>query len=83
MARARPAFRPWQVVTANLFSDLLIGLMPGTIAPAVAPAGDLILSGVLATQTDEVVASVRSAGLSLVTTKSRGRWRAFHCRRPD
>lgn len=79
--RPRTDRRTWPVVTANLFSELLIRLMPEVIAPAVALRGDLILSGVLATQTDEVVAAVRSAGLTLVQTKARGRWRAFHCRR--
>ena len=77
-----PAGQTWAVVTANLFSELLIRLMRPVIAPAVAPGGDLILSGVLATQADEVVAAVRAAGLTLVTVKSRGRWRAFHCTRP-
>lgn len=71
----------WPVVTANLFSELLIRLMPGVIAPAVASGGDLILSGVLGTQADEVVGAVRAAGFALIVTKSRGRWRAFHCRR--
>ena len=72
----------WPVVTANLFSELLIRLMPKVIAPAVATGGDLILSGVLATQAEEVVASVQTAGLCLLTTKQRGRWRAFHYRKP-
>ena len=73
--------RVWPVVTANLFSELLIRLMPEVIAPVVAAGGDLILSGVLATQADEVVASVQKVGLKLLTTKARGRWRAFHCRK--
>lgn len=86
-ARAElPEWRPtprqnWPVVTANLFSELLIRLMPDVIAPTVAPQGDLILSGVLATQADEVMAAVRAARLTLVTMKARGRWRAFHYRR--
>ena len=72
----------WPVVTANLFSELLIRLLPVLIAPVGAPGGDLILSGVLATQADEVLESVQTAGLSLLATKRRGRWRAFHCRKP-
>ena len=79
--RNRPA-RVWPVVTANLFSELLIRLLPEIIAPAVAPGGDLILSGVLATQAAEVVAAVEQSGLQPIRTKPRGRWRAFHCRRP-
>ena len=77
----RPPAQTWPVVTANLFSELLIRLLPVLIAPALAPGGDLILSGVLATQADEVVAAVQATGLALLTTKRRGRWRAFHCRK--
>ena len=69
------------MVTANLFSELLIRLLPGVIAPAVATGGDLILSGVLATQADEVIAAATAAGLKLVSVKRRGRWRAFHCKK--
>ena len=77
----RPGNRSWPVVTANLFSELLVRLMPEVIALAVAPGGDLVLSGVLASQADEVIASVCAAGFTLLTVKRRGRWRAFHCRR--
>ena len=77
----RPGGRSWPVVTANLFSELLVRLMPEMIAPVVAAGGDLVLSGVLASQADEVIASVRAAGFSLLTIKRRGRWRAFHGRR--
>ncbi len=76
-----PDRQTWAVVTANLFSELLIRLLPRIIVPAVAPGGDLILSGVLAIQAAEVIAAVQATGLALVTIKSRGRWRAFHCRR--
>ncbi len=77
----RPGGRTWPVVMANLFSELLVSLMPEVVAPAVAPGGDLVLSGVLANQADGVVAAVRAAGLTLLTVKRRGRWRAFHGRR--
>ncbi len=76
-----PPGQRWPVVTANLFSELLIRLLPKTIAPAVAGGGDLILSGVLATQAEEVIAAALAQKLTLVATKSRGRWRAFHLRR--
>ena len=77
----RSPSQTWPVVTANLFSELLIRLLPPIIAPVLAPGGDLILSGVLATQAEEVVAAVRVVKLTLLTTKRRGRWRAFHCRK--
>jgi ribosomal protein L11 methyltransferase len=74
-----PQEQQWPVITANLFSELLIRLLPKVIAPALAPGGDLILSGVLADQAEEVAAAIRGAGLELVQVKRRGRWRAFWC----
>ena len=73
----------WPVITANLFSDLLVRLLPTVIAPAFTPGGDLIISGVLASQSDEVTNAVRKAKLKLLDTKCRGRWRAFRCRKPE
>ena len=81
LATWRPDGRKWPVVVANLFSELLVRLMPEVIAPTVALGGDLVLSGVLASQADEVMAAVRAAGLTLLTIKRRGRWRAFSCQR--
>lgn len=75
-----PAGRQWPVITANLFSELLIRLLPEVIVPTLAPGGDLILSGVLAEQADEVQAAAAAANLAVVTVKRRGKWRAFHCR---
>jgi ribosomal protein L11 methyltransferase len=78
-----PPGKQWAVITANLFSELLIRLLPSIIAPALAPAGDLIASGVLAEQAAEVEAAIRRAGLEPVQIKRRGRWRAFLCRSSD
>lgn len=75
--------RSWPVISANLFSDLLVRSLPTVIAPALAPGGDLLLSGVLASQSDDVTAAVRKAKLKLLETKRRGRWQAFHCRKPS
>lgn len=76
----RPAGRQWPVVTANLFSELLIRLLPEIIAPGLSPGGDAILSGVLAEQAPEVQRAIGRSGLELIEVKKRGRWRAFHCR---
>lgn len=77
------AGRTWPVVTANLFSSLLVELLPGIIIPALAPDGRLIASGVLAgEQTTEVEAAIRGAGLELVERRGRGKWRAFLATKP-
>lgn len=68
----------WPVVMANLFSTLLVELLPTVIVPALAPGGRLIASGVLAgEQTAEVEGALRGAGLELRETRRRGKWRAF------
>ena len=73
--------KQWPVITANLFSELLIELLPTVIAPALATDGDLILSGVLAEQANGVETAIRDAGLVLAEIKRRGRWRALHCQK--
>jgi ribosomal protein L11 methyltransferase len=71
--------RRWEVITANLFLNVLAGVLP-KLRRALAPAGDLILSGLLADQAVEVLARASSAGLELVESRRRGRWRALHFR---
>ena len=56
--------RAWPVVTANLFSGLLIEVAP-KIARALAPAGTLIFSGVLREQEAEVLAALAAQKLRL------------------
>jgi ribosomal protein L11 methyltransferase len=74
----RPA-RQWDVITANLFLNVLVGVLP-RLRRALAPGGDLILSGLLADQAAELLARAEPAGLELVQVRSRGRWRALHFR---
>ena len=74
----KPAQR-WDVITANLFSVVLIRVMP-KLRRALAAAGDLIVSGLLAEQADDVLAAARSAALELVEMRQRGRWHALHLR---
>ncbi len=74
----KPAQR-WDVITANLFSIVLVRVMP-KLRRALAADGDLIVSGLLADQADEVRAAAGSAGLELVEIRRQGRWRALHLR---
>ncbi len=73
------ASRPWTVVTANLFSNLLVALMP-VMAGALAPGGTLILSGILAAQADEVAAAARGAKLEVISRRRKGKWVALLAR---
>jgi ribosomal protein L11 methyltransferase len=71
--------RRWDLITANLFMNVLVEILP-KLRRALSPGGDLILSGLLADQTAEVLRCAESAGLALVASRRRGRWRALHFR---
>ena len=65
--------RTWNVVAANLFSDLLMEVAP-KITASVAPGGRLVFSGILRTQEAEVVAAFRRAGLRIDRLVRKGKW---------
>ncbi len=65
----------YDLIAANLFSDLLAVLFP--LFPArLAPGGGVIVSGFLATQAELVSRHAEEAGLSLGGFLRRGRWMA-------
>jgi ribosomal protein L11 methyltransferase len=65
--------RTWDVVAANLFSDLLQEVAP-KIAAAVAPGGRVVFSGILRMQEAEVIAAFRGAGLHIDRLVRKGKW---------
>jgi ribosomal protein L11 methyltransferase len=65
--------RTWPVITANLFSSLLIQIAP-KLAQALARDGRLIFSGILREQEREVVAAFTKAGLRIEHTIRQGKW---------
>jgi ribosomal protein L11 methyltransferase len=72
--------RRFDVVLANLFSDVLIAAAP-RIAHATKPGGWLIFSGVLSKQAQEVARVFEAAGFSNPRIIVRGKWCAGSCRR--
>jgi len=64
------------VVTANLFSELLLEILP-KIRRAMRPGGHVILSGILRKQEAGVVGALPAAGLSLLKLTRRGKWIAL------
>ena len=64
------------VITANLYSDLLIGILPKLRGGAW-----LILSGILRSQQDEVVHALQRNALDVIGMKHRGKWVAILARR--
>ena len=70
--RWKPPVR-YHVVSANLFSDLLVKQGP-VFARAVVPGGLLLLSGILKSQAPEVVGAFSKVGFRLDLQKNRGKW---------
>lgn len=73
LADARRAKRRFDLVAANLFSELLIALFP-KIAAVTAPGGTVIVSGFLTSQTRDVSEAARRAGVPLARFIRRGKW---------
>ena len=65
--------RTWDVVAANLFSQVLIQAAD-TIAAAVRPGGSLILSGILLIQEKEVTAAFKKRGFAFQKVVRKGKW---------
>jgi ribosomal protein L11 methyltransferase len=65
--------RTWDVVAANLFSGVLIEAAQ-TIAMAVAPTGELLLSGVLREQEEEVLAAFDRQRMRVRKVGRKGKW---------
>jgi ribosomal protein L11 methyltransferase len=60
-------------VLANLFSTVLIQAWP-VIAKSIAPGGDLIVSGILASQAWEVFTAAASEGIGFTKVIKKGKW---------
>jgi ribosomal protein L11 methyltransferase len=72
--------RPYDVVMANLYSEVLIAATP-RLARGTRSGGWLIFSGVLKKQAPEVAAALQKAGFSAPRIIPRGKWCAGICRK--
>jgi ribosomal protein L11 methyltransferase len=75
-----PAGR-YDLVFANLFSDVLARLFPN-LRRALAPGSHLVVSGMLNEQAPACLAAARAAGLQSTETRRRGKWTTALLRRP-
>lgn len=64
---------PFDLVFANILKQPLIDLVPD-MARHIAPGGKAILSGILTTQADEVIAAYQAGGLALDRRDDYGEW---------
>lgn len=69
----KPRKKGYDVVLANIFSTVLIQAWP-VIAKSLAPGGDLIVSGILATQAWDVFTAAASEGLGFTQVIRKGKW---------
>ncbi len=65
--------RCWSVVAANILANVLVDLMPD-LAAAVAPGGQLILSGMIAGQETAVIAAAETYNLRLIDRRIDEDW---------
>lgn len=68
--------KKFNVITANLFSEILITVLPNW-SRHLAPEGFLIFSGILRAQENAVVAALRRNGFALQEVRRRGKWIAL------
>ncbi len=69
----KPRKKGYDVVMANLFSTVLIEAWP-VIAKSLAAGGDLIVSGILATQAWDVFTAAAANGLGFTQVVKKGKW---------
>ena len=74
--RTVTAAEKFDVVSANLFSDLLIEILP-RVARMLRDGGFAILSGILRSQERDLRRAVRGAPLRLLEIRRRGKWMAL------
>lgn len=69
----KPRKKGYDLVMANIFSKVLIQAWP-VIARSLAPGGDLIVSGILATQAWDVFTAAAANGLGFTKVVTKGKW---------
>jgi ribosomal protein L11 methyltransferase len=69
----KPRKKGYNLVMANLFSTVLIEAWP-VISKSLAPGGDLIVSGILATQAWDVFLAAAANGLGFTRVIRKGKW---------
>ncbi len=71
--------RRYDIITANLFSELLIAALP-RFRRALRAQGRLIISGILREQAEAVEHALRRRGFTVGEKRRRGKWVALLCR---
>jgi ribosomal protein L11 methyltransferase len=72
----RPGRRGIDILVANLFSELLIEILP-KLRRCLVPNGWLILSGVMRRQEGEIMRALKSNKMGISRVRRRGKWIAI------
>ena len=75
-ARINDLSTPYEVVLANLYSDLLVS-HAAQLETALAPGGWMCVSGLNASREEAVTEALREVGLSVSDRRARGVWRCL------
>jgi ribosomal protein L11 methyltransferase len=67
---------PFEIITANLYSELLEAVLP-RFAASLAPGARLILSGVMRDQEPKLIRALRRNRFRVVEARRRGKWVAL------
>lgn len=65
--------RQWEVVTANLYSTILIAIAP-KLARSVASGGRLVVSGIMRDQEGDVMTALKAVGFVSENVARQGKW---------
>ena len=68
----------YDIVLANIVSDVIIGLAPA-VKSLLKPGGLFLCSGIIDTRAEEVAEKLRAAGLTILETQSADGWFAYTC----
>ena len=68
----------YDVVLANIVADVIIALAPA-VRPLLAPDGVFLCSGIIDDRAEEVAEKLRSAGLTILETRSAEGWFSYVC----
>ena len=69
----------WDIVVANIVSDVIIALAPA-VGPLLAPGGVFLCSGVIDDRAGEVREKLEEAGFAVLESRSSEGWFSFTCR---
>jgi ribosomal protein L11 methyltransferase len=67
------------LVVANILASVIIRMLDSGLAKLVSPGGVMILSGILADQSEEVEGALEQQGCHIIYRRQRGDWVAYCC----